>query len=238
MRQAMIQHGLHCRESDLYTIKRVLDGKAFEYKGLDLGPGDVLLDLGAHIGTSVKYALDRGVDHVIAVEMLPDTISLLRRNFGQHPQVTIVPAAVAGENAPDVLATRLFRNPMGASVSTWNSKARTSSLVPTVPITGLLHGYRPNKVKFDIENSEYDVITPYAQVLWNAGIERIAGEMHTASAATCEMARELSEALQTVGYQTNKPVSGYPTEKFTWNYHAAWWRPDVLGDCHFVEGDQ
>lgn len=56
-------------------------------------PDSVVLDIGAHVGCSVKAALDRGAAHVVAVEPVPANLVYLRRNFGADPRVTILPVA-------------------------------------------------------------------------------------------------------------------------------------------------
>lgn len=219
---------LHSRPCDQYVINEVLRSHTAGYQGLKLGPGDVLLDLGAHVGSCVQYALDHDVAHVVAVEMLPDTLGLLRRNFGQDPRVTIVPAAVVNENRGPTATTRRFRNPMGASVSLHNARAANGKEieVPTVTLTGLINGYKPNKIKFDIENAEYETVLPNVEFIWNAGITHLAGELHTATDDTYLLARDLCQGLIDVGYKTSKPIKQYPAKKHGWNVHAWWWREE------------
>ena len=46
-----------------------------------VGPGDVVLDCGAHVGVYVRNALDAGASKVVAIEPAPLNIECLRRNF-------------------------------------------------------------------------------------------------------------------------------------------------------------
>lgn len=214
---------LHHRPADRYVIDEVLTRDVAGYRGLELGPGDVLLDLGAHIGTCVEYALWRGVDHVIAVEMLPETLQLLRRNFGQHPRVTIIPAAVVGDHAEPVAEVRRFRNPMGASISAFNQRAAHGKriIVPTVPIRGLLEGFRPNKIKADIEGAEYDVITPFVDVINASEVTHVAAELHTKNDEMLAAARLTHKLFMSAGWSTTVPLERYPKKPNGWNVHPA-----------------
>lgn len=211
------------RPADKYVMDEVLTRDVAGYRGLELGPGDVLLDLGAHIGTCVEYALRRGVEHVIAVEMLPETLALLRRNFGQHPRVTIVPAAVAAEDADPVLEVRYFRNPMGASVSAFNKQAAPGKRikVPTVPLTGLLAAYRPNKIKVDIEGTEYEVVLPNVDVIDDSGVTHVAMELHTKNEDMLNLAVLTHGAFAAHGWTSTIPLERYPKKPTGWNVHPA-----------------
>jgi FkbM family methyltransferase len=216
----------YSRPCDQYVIKEVLEDDTAGYKGLELAPGDVLLDLGAHVGSCVEYALRHNVAHVIAVEMIPDTLGLLRRNFGQDPRVTIVPAAVAAEDRGPTATTRRYRNPMGASISEHNAPAVGGKgiEVPTVTLTGLLAGYQPNKIKFDIEFSEYDVILPNVEAINASGVTHMAGELHTKSWPTLSMAKELWLQLDQTGWSCSKRLDQFPKTPNGWNVHPSWQR--------------
>ena len=56
--------------------------------------GKTVLDLGAGCGETAFFYLNHGAKHVISVEPPGPALDLLRRNFGDDPRVTIVPASV------------------------------------------------------------------------------------------------------------------------------------------------
>lgn len=65
-------------------------------------PHGTVLDVGAGVGTNVKWALDNGADRVIAVEPVPELCALLRERFAGMP-VEVVQAAAWGGTAQYVL---------------------------------------------------------------------------------------------------------------------------------------
>jgi FkbM family methyltransferase len=214
----------HFRPADTYVINEVLrDGV---YKGLELGADDVLLDLGAHVGSCVEYALRAGVTQVVAVEMLPETLSLLRRNFGNDPRVTIIGAAVANEDRGATVTTRRWRNPMGAGISEFTAATGKGSgiVVPTVHLPGLLRGYEPTKLKFDIEYAEYEAVLPYLEEINASQVTRMTGELHTGKPEALKMAKEMHEELLHTGWQSNKRLDQFPAEPSGWNVHPFYWR--------------
>src|SRR6266508_2043400 len=66
------------------------------FYGEFLRPGDLGLDIGAHVGSRVR-AWRRIGARVIAVEPQPDCVRILRLFFGRDPAVTIVPGAAGAE---------------------------------------------------------------------------------------------------------------------------------------------
>jgi FkbM family methyltransferase len=215
----------YCRwEVDRYVIEEVLQKRA--YARLELGPGDTLLDLGAHVGSCVRFALDAGVDRVAAVEMLPDTFRLLVSNFPPEryePRVVCLPYAVTGGSDP-LVTTRYFRNPMSASVSRHNSADREGVQVPTVALPTLLDTFSPTKLKFDIENSEYDTLLPCMAQLTASPVTRVWGELHTRTAETLDLAKQLWRAFDSDGWEASRHVDGFYQEPNGWNIVMGWWR--------------
>src|SRR3954451_865311 len=61
-----------------------------------LGPGDLALDVAAHVGSRVR-AWRRIGARVVAVEPQPDCVRVLRLFFGRDPGVAILPGAVGAE---------------------------------------------------------------------------------------------------------------------------------------------
>jgi FkbM family methyltransferase len=214
----------HFRPTDAYVMKEVLEDGV--YRGLELGAGDVLLDLGAHVGSCVEYALRAGAGQVVAVEMLPETLALLRRNFGNDPRVTIIGAAVTGEDRGATVTTRRWRNPMGAGVSDFTAATGKGSgiVVPTVHLPGLLRGYEPTKLKFDIEYAEYEAVLPYIDEINASRLSRMTGELHTGKLEALKLAKDLHAQLLSSGWQSSKRMDQFPDEPSGWNVHPFYWR--------------
>lgn len=216
----------HCRwPADRYVMDEVL-GKKRAYAHLEIQDGDVVLDLGAHVGSFVRWSLDHDAEKVVAVEMLPDTLQLLRRNFPPEryePRVEIVGAAVCGVGGGD-RRTRYFENPMSASISVHQRPDPRGVLVPTVGLDELIERYDPTKIKFDIENSEYEVFPPSMELLSQSRVTRIMGELHTRRVETLDLAKELWREFDRAGWKTPRHVDTYYEKPNGWNVITYWYR--------------
>jgi predicted RNA methylase len=93
-----LQEGLIQKDGIWYRDCRgdrlaVRDTAAMFRKGAVV-PGDVCLDLGAHIGAFTVRALAAGAVRVVAVEPMPGNLELFALNVGEDPQVVLLPGAV------------------------------------------------------------------------------------------------------------------------------------------------
>lgn len=123
------------------------------YGAVPVRPGDVLLDLGAHIGATTRLLLDKGVGKAICVEADPTNLPFLRHNLAHRPAV-ILPAAVGPKAGVTNFYTRPDRGFVGSILP---DPQRKKIAVVAVPFGGLLRQYRPTIVKADIEFAEYDL---------------------------------------------------------------------------------
>lgn len=139
--------GLYYRPSD----KTILDEVPGVYGNVPVEPGQVVLDLGAHIGVASQLFLSKGAAHTVAVEADPSNIVLLRRNLPAR-RSTILWAAVASHAGRMPFYVRADRAYVGSIVA---DDTRQRVVVPAVPLAGLLRRYRPAILKVDIEFSEY-----------------------------------------------------------------------------------
>lgn len=216
----------HCRwPADRYVMDEVL-GKKRAYAKLRIGPGDTVLDLGAHVGSFVRWSLNHGADRVAAVEMYPPTLELLRRNFPPEryePRVTIVPYAVHGRGGRTVV-TRNFQNPMSASVSPHQSANPRGLEIETVSLESLLDTFDPTKVKSDIENSEYDTLLPGAEALTASRVTRIMAELHTRTEVTLRLAKQTWWAFHDLGWECTRHVDTFYEKANGWNVILCWYR--------------
>ncbi len=131
--------------------KLIIDEVPGVYGNVPVGPGDIVLDLGAHIGVTASLMLAKGARHVVAVEADPQSIPLLRKNLRGKP-ATVIWAAVADKPGRTAFYTRSDRPWVGSVIE---DPDRAKAIVPTVPFDGLLKRFRPSIVKVDIEFSEY-----------------------------------------------------------------------------------
>lgn len=135
------------------TDKLIVDEVPGVYGNVPIEPGDVVLDLGAHIGLTSRLFLQKGASRSIAVEADPANLQLLHRNLSGF-RATILPAAVGAKPGRIDFYTRADRGFVGSILA---DPTRRKVSVPIVPLSGLLKEYRPTVVKSDIEFSEYEL---------------------------------------------------------------------------------
>jgi FkbM family methyltransferase len=112
-------------------------------------PGDIVLDLGAHIGVASRAALARGASKVVAVEADPSSVKVLWRNLEGYP-AEVIWAAVG-------VKSTLYSRPDRPYLSTTlgSEEGRVAVTVPTIALSDLLRVHEPTVVKCDIEFGEY-----------------------------------------------------------------------------------
>lgn len=160
-----------------------------------LRPGDLFLDLGAHIGYFSLLAASRGC-RVLAVEPVPDTFALLNRNVelnggfgeGEHAIETFGYAV----DVADGLATMTVRRRNTGAAHLIREGAATIGERVTVAVQTLpqiLRGRRPDVVKIDIEGGELKLLRNNPSLLDHARavvFEVNAAQLQTESHGTPE----------------------------------------------------
>jgi len=148
-------------------------------------PRDVIVDVGANIGTStVPFAMETGC-RVLAIEPVPELFAVLRRNIadnGLEPRVTCVQAAIHASRADRVRMVLPAGNSGGGEIQrlarppTFDARHPVRGIVD-VPASGLAdvldaHDMAAERVAFvwsDTQGSEADVIES-GERLWAAGV--------------------------------------------------------------------
>jgi FkbM family methyltransferase len=209
-----VPEGFTHRECDRMITREVFEQDVYRPLVTGITPGEVILDLGAHIGCFTRYAADRGA-HVVAVEMLPGNLELLAANTASVAgSVTIVNAAVTASKNDGAVTAVMSRNPMGAFVNgtkrdVGRPAPERSWEVPAVSMPALLAAHRPSRLKCDIEASEYDVLDP--AVLAAAGVTAVMVELHIGSEDLFQKGRWLYTAFEAAGYRGAKPMAVKPS---------------------------
>ena len=81
-----------------WLIGEQLSLHVYDNEHVHVRPGDTVLDLGAHLGTFVDFALHHGADKVIAFEPEPTNVECLKKTFAEEIEagkVVLVDAAVS-----------------------------------------------------------------------------------------------------------------------------------------------
>ncbi len=121
--------------------------------------GDIVLDCGANVGVYTREALAAGAKTVVAIELAPENLECLRRNFASEVtsgRVVIYPKGVWDRD--DVLTLNVDSgNSAADSVVMHPAKAHEGPKVPLTTIDKLvaeLKLERVDYVKMDIEGAE------------------------------------------------------------------------------------
>lgn len=130
--------------------------------------GDVVLDIGAHVGFFVRTALAQGASKVIAVEPDPNSVECLKRNFPDEVKAGRLVIVEAGAwSSRSEIALSLGNDPG------WNSMTESQGtgreiVVPVLPIDDIVAELGLDKVDFikmDIEGAEKEALRGAVNVL-------------------------------------------------------------------------
>jgi FkbM family methyltransferase len=83
-----------------------------------VGPGDLVFDIGAHVGNRIRACLRLGA-RVVAVEPHPGCMDVLRWLYGHDRRVTLVDKAVGPEAGPRTLWTSLSNPSVSSLAMEW-----------------------------------------------------------------------------------------------------------------------
>jgi FkbM family methyltransferase len=167
---------------DAAVFKEVFVHRLYAPRGFEIGPRDVVIDVGAHIGCfSVFAARAASEGRVIAFEPAPANFALLTQNLGLNAlrQVEALPLAVSGAAGPREL--RLSLNTGGHSFHAIESAEPIS--VVQVTATTLADVVREKQLsridllKMDCEGEEYGILDSCPEELLRR-VRRLAMEVH------------------------------------------------------------
>lgn len=154
---------------DCYSLDRI-----------DFAPGDVVLDVGAHVGLFAAYVGLRYPDVLVhSFEPFPDNFELLRENVERNrvSNVRIYPFAISGDGRLLKMAT----NPENSGGATCHSRtltARAADMIPSATLDAVFDalGIESCKLlKIDCEGSEYEILLTTRAL---PRVEYLSGEFH------------------------------------------------------------
>lgn len=156
----------------------------YDYKEVNVQPGDVVLDLGGNIGTFASYAISKGASKVYTVEPFKEYVDLLGTNLARYQdKVVIIPYGASNTTGESVINMNFENNTILDNVykeNNWGSEDKKFT-INTLDINDLLQRYNISRVDFlkvDIEGSEYAVFESLSADYLRNSVEKIAVEYH------------------------------------------------------------
>lgn len=147
-----------------------------ELYGTFMQPGDLVFDVGAHVGDRVSSFRRLGA-RVVALEPQPLLMRALRLIHGRDPGVMLLPAAVAAELGEQVLHVNT-NNPTVSTLSDafmfeagiaagWEGQNWDDTLtVPAITLDRLIKTFGPPVfIKIDVEGFEDEVLAGLTQAI-------------------------------------------------------------------------
>jgi FkbM family methyltransferase len=188
--------------ADESIIRHVVENHEYHPPGYEIGPDDLVIDVGANIGTFSVGAARAAVNGwVLAYEPEPENFALLRRNLDRNRcrNVTPVRAAVA-----DATGTRTLRvNADSSGGHALRSDGEPGLTVASVSLKAIFDEYRVERcdyLKLDCEGAEYEILYGLPADYFRR-VRRIALEYHADPAEKRVRAGELIRHLRDVGYR-------------------------------------
>lgn len=138
-------------------------------RGHNVRPGDVVVDVGAHIGTFADDAFRRGAAKVIMVEPDPVNVECIRRNFAAEiasGKVVVVPEGAWSK--VDVLRFETGVSNSGTGSFVVRETGSDEVQVPVRPLDDMLRSAgidRVDFIKMDIEGAEREALRGAARTL-------------------------------------------------------------------------
>lgn len=194
-----------------------------------LRPGDLYLDVGAHIGylTALAARAVGPTGRVIAIEPAPDTFTKLAAAFAapRFSQVELVEAAVAARPG----AVQLY-----AAADRWSHQAYRNSLhaapglkaqekVTVVALDDMLPTEHVRLLKVDVEGSEPEVLEGAARLVGDHRCDALVVEINPAALVRAGASvDELVGRLAALGFHPHRATGGRAIQ--------TWWPVEVSGE--------
>ena len=183
---------------------------AKDYQTVTAREGDVVIELGGHIGTStLNYSHlvgPRGV--VYAIEALPENYEILKRNIARNGITNVKAFLLAIVGDPDTTHITLNANPYnsgGHSIYEMSVDAEAKFDCPAMTLDAFVKREgiaRIDILQMDIEGAEFDILLNCDRALL-ASIREILFEYHDAYAKP-RTHRELLDLLHGIGFKTRE----------------------------------
>lgn len=184
--------------SDFHMIDEIWAYRKYDYFGYRVAPGEIVVDVGANIGTFSLYAAKVcGASRVFSFEPFLENYRMLSKNVEQNGLhcVTCVNQAVAGRRG--IRTLKLDSNDPGSHSLVTGSSERSLD-VDCCTLENVFERFSLAKIdylKMDCEGAEYEILENATSRLNQ--VRRISMETHTTSDRN---AKDLEELLRRHGF--------------------------------------
>ena len=183
---------------------------AKDYQTVTVNKGDVVIELGGHIGTStLNYSHLVGPAGVVyAIEALPENFEILKRNIARNGITNVKAYNLAIVGDPATTHVTLNANPYnsgGHSIFEMSVDAEAKFDCPAMTLEAFCRRENITRIdilQMDIEGAEFDILLNCDPRLLGA-IREILFEYHDAYAKP-RTHRELLDRLHEVGFKTQE----------------------------------
>jgi len=158
----------------------------YKLQDLSFNPGDLIFDIGAHVGVVSCYLAKRWPDtQICAFEPMPDNYSRLMRNLQANKLLifTAINCAVTADGREVILSGDHTANTGGYSAY---SQGPDIVAVQSVSLSTFLEKHHIRRIallKLDCEGAEYELLQSFP---WHAvTVDRLIMEVHENSATRC-----------------------------------------------------
>jgi FkbM family methyltransferase len=209
---------------DVRTLLPLLDevfiDRAYDHGRVVVRPGDVVVDIGAHVGAFVVRAARAGAARIVACEPSPMNVRHLRRNIERNGvgRVTVVEAAVGAREGRATLGIGRFSVGNLLLDEVTNEPVERTVEVRSTTLAGIFAGHalaHVDVLKIDCEGSEGALLAAAPRELLER-IDRIALEYHDNWSSLDHDA--LAQLLRTSGFT----VAVHPHERQPFGMIYAW----------------
>lgn len=220
------QHNLILHKSGAYlregTHDKYVPGQIGSYKPLvPYINGNVVLDIGGHIGLFARFALDNHADRVISIEPHPYNCILFEINTLLYDEINIelYDCAVVNSYCDEQYMTLYESSTDSSAHSLIETRGRGLIEVETIPIEDLLHIYEPYVVKIDIEGYEYELLHDIVDLFPFYGVGAFAAELHLNRKDWRDRGREFVDVIEDNGWV---PIKAAKIGEKNWNTTGVW----------------
>lgn len=147
-----------------------------EYSVPELTDKDIIIDIGAHIGSFAKRCLDNGAGKVVCFEPSTRNLEMLRLNLSEYSNIEISEKAVWCKSGLNIsFNTERDMDPNNSSLGTAFTKSGDIRAT-TISLDDVLQHYdKIRLLKIDAEGAEYPIL--YCSSMLDK-VQEIVGELH------------------------------------------------------------